>query len=239
MRGLLTGLFLALAGPAFADTTAVFERPAANFKMTVEIASNGDLRGDVAGKPGTYILTINGEGYVVIATPKGVVVDRVEDIGAALKVVAEKRLPGYSAMMKDLGPDVAGSGIPFVKGDEVTIQGRKGTPYYFSGPQSPGIPPLLVISNDPDLAPIGVAMAGQLAMSEHLQLFASHNPFNLSLKAIMKTGAPIEFAGAELTTVSHDPIPPSRFELPAAPESRDDIIKRIDATATSQSVRAF
>jgi hypothetical protein len=49
------------------------------------------------------------------------------------------------------------------------------------------------------------------------------SPFNLELETIMRSGAPIEFAGAELTMVSHEPIPPARFELPAAVESREDI----------------
>ena len=82
-------------------------------------------------------------------------------------------------------------------------------------------------------------MAHQFAMSDNIQLAAAANPFNLEVETIIRAGAPIEFAGTELTTVSHDAIPPSRFELPAAAESRDDIIRRIDATATDQWVTAF
>jgi hypothetical protein len=240
MRGLVMCLLSALAGPAFADTTAVYERPAANFKMTVEVAANGDVRGDVAGKPGAYFLTRNGQGYIVIQTSKGVLVDRVEDEGAAVKIVAEKRLnPSFLAIMKSAGPAMANIGHLLAKGDDIAVKGRKGTPYYFPGPRRPEIPPIVVMSSDPELAPLGVAMAHQFAMSNNLQFVAAPNPFNLEVETIMRGGAPIEFAGAELTTVSHDPIPPSRFELPAAAESREDIVKRIDATATDQWVAAF
>jgi len=240
MRNLLICFFFALAAPAFADTTAIYQTPTKTFVMTVEIASNGDLRSDVAGKPGTYALTRNGEGYMVISTAQGVVVDRVEDLGAALKIVAEKRLsPSLLAMMKTVGPNLAKMHLRLVKGDDVTIQGRKGTPYYFRGPPPPGFPPAIIICSDPELAPIGVAMARQIAMSDSFQMFEPGNPFSLAVKATLKTGAPLEFAGAELTMVSHDPISLSRFELPAAPESREAIIKRIDAAATSQRVTAF
>jgi hypothetical protein len=240
MRGLVICLFFGLAGPALADITAVYERPAAKFKMTVEIATNGDVRGDITGKPGVYCLTRNGQGYFVIQTSSGVLVDRVEDEGAAVKIVAEKRLnPSFLALMKSAGPAMANIGHLLTKGDDVVVQGRKGAPYYFAGPRRPEIAPVVVMSSDPELAPLGAAMAHQFAMSDNLQFVAAPNPFNLEVETIMRSGAPIEFAGAELTTVSHDPIPPSRFELPASAESREDIIKRIDATATDQRVTAF
>lgn len=241
MRGMVICLFLGLAGPARADTTAVYELPAANFKMTVEIAANGDFRADVAGKPGVYALTRGGQGYFVIRTSNGVLVDRVEDEGAAVKFVAEKRLsPAFWAMVRAVsGPELTSAGPLLAKGDDIVVQGRKGTPYYFSGPRRPDVPPVVVISSDPELAPIGVAMARQFAMSASLQLVAATSASNLELENIMRGGAPIEFARAELTTVSHEPIPPARFELPAAPESLKDIIKRIDATATDQRVSAF
>ena len=240
LRALVICLSFGLAGPALADTTAVYEHPAAKLKMTVEIATNGDVRGDIAGKPGVYFLTRNSQGYFVIQTSSGVLVDRVEDEGAAVKVVAEKRInPSFLAIMKSAGRDMAKIGPLLTKGDDIVIQGRKGTPYYFPGPRRPEIPPVIVMSSDPELAPLGVAMAHQFAMSDNLQLVGAPNPFNLEVETIMRGGAPIEFAGAELTTVSHDAIPPSRFELPAAVESREDIVKRIDATATDQRVNAF
>jgi hypothetical protein len=231
---------LALAGPAFADTAAVYEVPAANFTMTIEIAANGDVRADIAGKPGVYVLTRGGQGYFVIQTSKGVLVDRVEDEGAAVKTVAEKRLnPSVWAMARDAAPALAQMGNLLTKGDDIIIQGRKGSPYYFSGPRHPETRPVIVISSDSELAPIGVAMARQMAIADSIQFFGAHNPFNIQIQTIMSGGAPIEFAGAELTTVSHDTIPAARFELPAAPESREAIIKRIDATATDQKVTAF
>lgn len=240
MRIGLICIFFGLAGPAFAQTTAVYEAPGVGFRMTIEVAANGDVRGDIAGKPGVYVLTRGGQGYIVIQTADGVVVERVEDEAAALKVVAEKRLgPSFRAMMESIGPDLAREGPLLTKGDDIVVQGRKGTPYYFPGPRRPDMPPVVVMSSDPDLAPLGVAIAGQFDLSGRLQIFSGPNPLSSELDVIMKTGAPIAIAGAELTTVSYEPIPASRFELPAAPSSLEAIIKRIDATATDTSVVAF
>lgn len=239
MRGLLICIFLCFAGPALADTTAVYEAPAANFRMTIQIAANGDMRGDIAGQPGVYFLTLSGQGYFVIQTSSGVVVDRVEDEVAALKIVAEKRLNASFKAMMEAAADPELANLKLTKGDEIVVQGRKGTPYYFPGPLSPASRPVVVTSSDPELAPIGIAMARQSAMLNSLQFMGPPSGLSLELDAIMKGGAPIALAGAELTTVSYEPIPPSRFELPAAPESLEDIVKRIDATATDQRVSAF
>jgi hypothetical protein len=56
---------------------------------------------------------------------------------------------------------------------------------------------------------------------------------------VLKEGAPLRYAGAELTSVDDDPIPASRFDLPSPPESRAQIRKRIEATATPNSVVGF
>lgn len=240
MRIWLICFFFGLAGPALAQTTAVYEVPGPKFRMTIEIAANGDVRGDISGKPGVYFLTRGGQGYFVIQTADGVVVERVEDEVAAIKVVAKKRLgPSFLEMMESVGEDLEREGPLLTKGDDILVQGRKGTPYYFPGPRRPDMPPVVVISSDPDLAPLGVAMAGQFEMSDRLQFFSRPNPLSTEMTVIMKTGAPIAFAGAELTVVSHEPIPASRFELPAAPASLEAIIKRIDARATDTHVSAF
>jgi len=45
--------------------------------------------------------------------------------------------------------------------------------------------------------------------------------------AILKTGAPLSFAGMELRSVNHALIDPRRFELPAQPETLDQIRERM------------
>jgi len=245
MRALLACLLAAFAGPAFADMTAVYEGPAPNSKTMVETAANGDFRADLWGNPGAYILSLGGKSYLIMTTSKGVVVDGAEDLGAAFAIVAERR---WSADAKATIKKTAEAltSMPLSKGDDLLVRGRKGTPYYLAATRPPniphefpGVPPLIVISSDPDLAAIGKAVAREAAISDGLiGSFAEPRAF-VQVEAILQSGAPIAFFGAELTTVSRDPISPSRFALPAPPESREDIIKRIDATATSGSIKAF
>ena len=52
------------------------------------------------------------------------------------------------------------------------------------------------------------------------------------MQDVLKTGAPIVFTGAELQTVSYDPIPASHFDLPAKPASLDEVRKQMTPVAT-------
>ena len=104
-------------------------------------------------------------------------VDRVEDEAAAVKIVAEKRLdPSFLAIMKSAGTGMAGIGHLLARGDDILVQGRKGTPYYFPGARRPEVPPVVVMSSDRELAPLGIAMAHQFAMSDNLQFVAAPKP---------------------------------------------------------------
>ena len=238
MRRHFIALSLAMiAWPALADTTAVYDGPG-SFKMTIEIAANGDLRADVAAKPGEYFLTRNGEGFVVQPTARGVVVDRLSDISAAMSDVIKEKMP----QRRDPMPSLAQRGDFFVEGDVVTVNGRSGTAYYFRGQSATnGRPPVLVISHDPSLAPLGQAMARQNEMSNTLSagLMGGKVPFADEMDSILKSGAPLAVGPAHLSTVSTDPIPASHFALPSLPEARAEIRARLEATSTDHSVVGF
>jgi hypothetical protein len=242
MRLLAFCLLAMCAQPALADITATYEKPDKSFSMTVELADNGDLRGSVTAKPGSYFLVRNGQCYGVIKTPAGLVVDRCEDLMTAVVTVAEERTPGYQKLMKDSAQVKLPDQPYFAKGEEVTIRGRTGLAWYPAMPAgAPRPSPVLVISQDPDLAPLGTAMVRQVEMSERMQPFAaaSDNPFSRQFKDLLKSGAAIYFADAELTTVSHDAIPPSRFELPGPVESLAEVVKRVRANNTGTYIQAF
>jgi len=254
MRGLLICLFAMAATPALADTTAVYVSPAGNVTSTIEIATNGDFRSDIAGEPSAYLLSLSGHGFMITPTPKGPVVDRIEDVKPALVALFEKRgPPDFEARTKKMESG-ADTGMPMtlVPGDDIIVQGRKGTPYYTArrSPETPdhisgnpppnGSPPVIVISKDPELAQLGIAMARQFQLMNSTAPWSVVGPFIIRrAEDILKTGAPLDIYDSELTTVSHDPIPPSRFKLPAEPESREDLIKRLDAPGADHSVSPF
>jgi hypothetical protein len=238
MRRFLVCLIALIAGRAHADMTAVYEKPDKSFRMTVEMVSNGDVRVEVAAKPGMYLLTLKGKCYAIGPTPAGTVVDRCEDAAAAAWTVANERFPDFSKMMEAAGKMKMPQGDLFTQGGTVTVQGRRGMAYSFArSPQN--VAPLVVISSDPELAPLGQLMARQLEISTALSPVQIANPVADQMKTLVKTGGPLLMFGAELTTFSHDPIDPVRFALPGPVEDRETITRRLRSTTTGTSVQAF
>jgi hypothetical protein len=222
--GSLALFVVAFSTPAFADITANYVGATSADTMKIEIASNGDVRGDISNQ-NSYFITRDGHGYVVEASANGPVVMRVEDIVA---VMAEqtKKLPEMPADVDKIMPAFA-----LVKGEQVTIRGRQGIAYYM-GSRSSTDRPTLVISGDPALAPLQIALDRQYDMSIEMMghLLGTANPFS-SMEDVLKTGAPLVFIGMELDTINDDPIPAARFALPAAPVSLDEVRKSLGVAA--------
>lgn len=218
-------LLFGISSPALADLTAKYAKPGTSFVMTVEIASNGDTRGD-AGQPGVSFITRDGHGYFLKATPAGTAVMRVEDMGTVMSEQMAKLDPQFRAEMQQHVPV-----IKLVEKGAMTINGRTGTAYFMqadNGSLSPT--PWAVISKDPALAPLGSVMARQFEMSmATMSATMGTAPF-ANMLAVLKTGAPISFAGADLQSVDGSPIPSSHFELPEKPESLDRVRQLMSPT---------
>ena len=217
---------LAFATPALADMTANYIGPNGAMTMKIEVASNGDMRGQT-GAPNAYFITRDGHGYMIQATFDGPAVMRVEDMATVVAEQMKKMMPNMPPPNGKDAPSFA-----LAKGGEVTIRGRKGIAYYM-GVAKDGKPigdPIVVISTDPDLAPIGVAMASQFNMSVAMmgQVLGDASPWK-GMQDVLKTGAPIVFTGLQLATVNHDLIPAARFVLPAEPLKIDDVRKTMGA----------
>jgi hypothetical protein len=211
-------LLVGVASPALADLRAKYAKPGTSFVMTVEIASNGDMRGD-AGQPGASFVTRDGHGYYLKTTPAGTAVMRVEDMGAVMSEQMAKLDPKFRAEMQQHAPVVK-----LVEKGTMTINGRSGTAYFMQADNgSLSSTPWAVISKDPELSPLGSVMARQFEMSmATMSATMGTAPF-ANMLAVLKTGAPISFAGADLQSVDSSPIPASHFELPAKPESLDRV----------------
>jgi hypothetical protein len=224
IRSFLVALALLAAAPAFADTTGVYATSDGNMTMTVEVASNGDVRGTMGGKlldalarqapearpPG--FITRDGEGYFIQPAADGVSVIRASDAAAVMAESFREHASGIPAspMQKLVARGTA------------TVNGRTGTAYA-SGKARAGEPPSLVISADPDLSELARAMAGQFEMSVSMGQALGFGEMGGDMLALLRTGVPLRFAGMELTRVTHDAIAPDRFELPAPPLSREAI----------------
>ncbi|MEZ0242067.1 MAG: hypothetical protein ACAH11_01745 [Sphingomonas sp.] len=115
--------------------------------------------------------------------------------------------------------------MKYIQGGQMTVGGRPGIIWYlqFGEDRLSGFPPI-VMSADPELAELGRAMLRQTEVSLRLSgaIFGNNNPMAGVLE-VLKTGAPLQFNGMMLGTVTHAPIAPERFAIPATPETLEQV----------------
>jgi len=219
--------------------------------MTVEIADNGSIRYQMsAGR--SYGLVLAGVDYFVTLETKGPVVDRADDVVAAQKEAMAAFMPPISHQDSSAGPQLVPIGKATINGRTGQAYGyEKGTTaatvVVFN--DKPDVSQMgvttrevtesekdkmvaatvVVISDDPDLAQLGRAMAKQFGTSATMltRMIGDTPGAAKEMLAILKTGAPLSFAGMELRSVNHALIDPRRFELPAQPETLDQIRERM------------
>jgi hypothetical protein len=215
MRPIALLAALGLTSAAQADTTAIYENAAANFSMTVKVASNGDVRAEVPGR--TYYF-VSGKDYFADRTATGVIVMRVDDMA---KVMAEQ--------FAKIGiPSFTPPRITLVRKGAVSINKWSGDAYYMQAPNGQvSQRPVAVISHDPALAQLGRAMERQNAKSEMMMSQVMGHALNSNMGQVLSSGAPISFAGADLRSISFDPIPKDEFVLPSEPAPIDEVRKRL------------
>lgn len=233
MRPLFILVSLALASAAQADTTAIYASPGDVCSMSVKIASNGDVRGEITGStpgvvPGRAYYFVGGKDYFVDRTDSGSVVMRLEDVE---KVSAEQGTKlGFQSFR---APP-----ITLVRSGTVSVNKWSGDAYYVQTPNGQvSSQSLIVISRDPSLAQLGKAMQRQMATSEMMisQITNGHPPKS-NIDQVLSSGAPISFAGAELQSVSFDAIPKEEFKLPSAPVPIEQVRKRMIGASGEFSV---
>src|SRR4030095_1640524 len=98
MRWILLLASIVFASAAHADTTAVYGNAAAGISMTIKIASNGDIRGEVPGR--TYYF-VGGKDYFAEPTDTGVIVMTLDDMSKVMterfaEMTAKMGIPKFS-----------------------------------------------------------------------------------------------------------------------------------------------
>jgi hypothetical protein len=218
---------LALASSAHADTTAIYANAAAKVSMTIETASNGNVR-EVMAHHAYYF--VGGKDYVADWTDTGVIVMRVDGLA---KLMAEKLARAAEMGIAPVSP------APMVvmhKGS-VAIGKWNGDAYYVQAANGQlSDRPVTVISHDPSLAELGRALKRQYAKSEMMMGhdIKGHAPMS-NMGQVLSSGTPISFDGADLQSVSFDPIPKREFVLPARPVSIDVLRRSMFAHVSLRS----
>lgn len=246
---------LVAAMPALADTTAVYKAKRHPTTMTVEIADNGNVRYQLStGK--TYGLALNDVDYLITLEPTGSVVDRVVDVVAAQKEAMAAFMSDFPHQDLSAGPRLVPIGRVTVNGRTGQAFGYKAEETGATAiptievNNDPDLAQLgkittrqvtesekeeamaaavVVISDDPELAQLGKAMSKQFGASLTLMTGMIGNTPDMFTKMdkLLQSGAPLSFAGMELLSVNHAPIDPKRFELPAPPQTLDQIRARL------------
>ena len=213
---------VAVAVPAQADITGTYRSVHAGIEMTmrVQVAANGDLRADM-NRPEIYIIKHSGHAYFVMQMPEGPVVADVQDAAAVMQEEMKKLDPAFCSQVKEAAPS-------FVLTDrgEMTVAGRKGEAY--ASAQRTGSMPDVVISHDPELAPLGAALAAQFRLSTTLMggvmgECMAEIPMFRQMQELLDSGTALMFGGMQLETVETGPIDPARFVLPAPPAPREKV----------------
>jgi hypothetical protein len=228
-------LFVGGAASA-ADITARYVMPAiGNAVMTVEADDRGNSRISVNGE--TALIIRNGVSYVIADDSEGRFVVRREDMLAATRELARQMVGAPDPPPEALAvpPRLP---APTEAGTEI-VAGRPGTRWIIL----PGDPPQaeamdVVLSADPELAPIGRALAVQFDESA-FGVGAGVGPLGLTgdvpppVKALFGRGTILRYGQmARLESVAAAPIAESAFTLPAEPLTRADFAARLNRFLT-------
>lgn len=220
---LCTAAAAALAAPADADVTATYKPAVAglDMRMRVEIASNGDLRADM-NFPSLFLIRRGGRTYFIQSLPSGPLVADFDDLVAVMQEEMKRMDPQVCETIRSAPPPAK-----LVDQGPVTIAGRSGEAYGSEG-RPPGSRPVLVLSRDPALAPLGAAIAAQFRASAALLGDCGPGvPMFGQMQDLLDAGTPLQFAGMELEKVETGPVDPARFALPAPPATRDQVRERM------------
>lgn len=216
LRLILAVLLLAgLPAAARADMKATYLQPRRFETVTVEVAGNGDSRLQFSGQS-WRLQIVGGEAYAIYARPQG---DRVVRLTDLRQLVAERRpaLPNPAIL----------SGLRLVQRGTASFAGHRGAAFFFQEPGSaePLIIPMLVVSTDPALAPIGrpIALQMDFAILSYRLADAQIPPIFVAVREALGSGTPLSFFTLDLQSIERTPIDPARLRLPAPPVTMEEL----------------
>ncbi|HMG47052.1 MAG TPA: hypothetical protein VK614_06300 [Allosphingosinicella sp.] len=232
--------FLALfaAAPAAADITARYVS-GMNVPMALTVQAND--RGDSRLAMGNQMaaLVVDGVAYVVMADLSGTFVVRQDDMLAVMAEQFRAAIGDVQGPPRELNPEPAYRVVE--RGTEI-VGGRSGTVVGLRTPGQENQPGLdFVVNTDPDLAPIGRAIARQFGgQTEGIwgmfgPGFESQRAYAAALQSIFERGTVIRMGRVmRLDTVDDRDLPDSLFTLPSAPLSREQFAARSNPSASQR-----
>lgn len=213
---ILTAIFtvLLIAAPASADITARYAQWNGEPPMVVQVSDSGESR--ITVTEAVYVTT-GGVDYMILDDAQGQFVVRQQDF---LGMMADLLRASPAATPPSAPPPaIAESGTE-------TVAGRAGTLFRLSDPRQPSDTFDLVISTDPELAPLGRAI-GSLVGVFGITLSRTSPGLGAAFSELVGRGALLRFGPLwRLESVEVAPVPRSAFALPSAPLSPEALRAR-------------
>jgi hypothetical protein len=228
---MVLALLLLLAGsPALAGLRAIYNDAAQSRQLIIDVADNGDARIGEAGST-DYGLLLAGQFYMVGREDGVATVARIEDVAAAIDTV----VPPIFKDIFSAAPTRAPAAFRAGKKGSRTVAGRTGTVYavYGLNDEKPKEATEFVMSEDPDLKPIGRALE-QFMNAAILPGAVFIGPAAAEIvaqtRAIFALGTPLDgggrftFAKIETVKLNHEAL-----ELPAKPKTVEELVAAMAA----------
>src|SRR3954451_16168583 len=212
---------LLLASPASAAITARYSQSNGEPPLVVQTGDNGES-----------LVTVTEAAYV---TTGGIVYMIMSDAHGQFVVRQDVFLGLMDEMLRATRPAerTNDSRLAIAEHGTETIAGRTGAMFRISMPGNPSDAFEIVVSAEPELAPLGRAMMALLVpfsttMSRETPGFAAAFSDVLGRGTVLRLG-PLW----RLDSIESGPVPASAFALPSAPLGRDELLARLRANAPS------
>ena len=221
-RPFLPALLLIVSGqPAQAGIRALYTDDWEK-RTEILVADNGDI--DAELEEGRRLLVRNGEAFIIEDRLTGPLVARLADVEA---LAAEAKAAPSAQATSDDGYRLIGSR---------TVNGRTGTAFLPAWAVARGSDEkedsVIVVSDDPSLAPLAAAMR-QVERAEFVlaRIESQGPPASAEAKAgffrLLEGGAPLKMGSQVLLAAETRPIPPEGMALPAEAETRQALRARL------------
>lgn len=209
------------ASPAAAGLRAIYLDVGKARQLQIDVHDNGDARITEVGNE-DYGLLIGGEFFIVDVEDGRPTVARLKDVATAMDQVLPPVFKGLFDMAADAAPK---ADLKIEAGEPGSAGGRDGRVYHVRGLDSarPDKPTDYLISADPDLKPVGLAleqfMNAAIVPAAPL-LGALATELIAETRTIFALGTPIDVGGRfRLNLAGKAAFPGAYFRLPAQPQS--------------------
>lgn len=213
------------AAPAAADITARYRQSVeGQDDLVVQVSDRGESRMTV---PEATYITREGVTYMAMSDSAGRFVVRQQDF---LDLMAE-----LLAVTGPPAPPANAAPVTITEVGTANVGSRIGRLFRLGNPAIPSDVFDIVISDDPDLAPLRGVMIAHLA--PFFDTMGRSSPgLAEAVREVMGRGALLKLGPLfELASVETAPVPHATFELPSPPISREALSERLNAQVEAQS----